>query len=95
MAHGVLCKKKLDTNDEYLVSLCWEMGGGGGVLKKGMISFYRFSFLAFLLLQDRDALLFDHMKQLKKKTLIFSHLSLFEWLFWLFSILSLDQKPRH
>ena len=34
MAHGVLCKKKLDTNDEYLVSLCWEMGGGGCIEKR-------------------------------------------------------------
>ena len=27
MAHGVVCKKNLDTNDEYFVSLCSEEEG--------------------------------------------------------------------
>ena len=27
MAHGVVCKRNLDTNDEYFVSLCQEEGG--------------------------------------------------------------------
>ena len=28
MAHGVVCEKNLDANDEYFVSLCQEEGGG-------------------------------------------------------------------
>ena len=44
MAHGVVCEKNLDANDEYFVSLCQEEGGGGNVLEGEVIPFYRFSF---------------------------------------------------
>ena len=44
MAHGVVCEKNLDTNDEYFVSLCQEEGGGGKCIGRRSDPFYRFSF---------------------------------------------------
>ena len=56
MAHGVVCEKNLDTNDEYFVSLCWEEGGK--CIGRRSDPILPFFVLAILLLQDRDALLF-------------------------------------